>query len=42
MFAAVSGLVDQLSDNLAAKLTAEEILARVARATQAVETAQAG
>jgi hypothetical protein len=42
VFAAVTQLVDQFSDNPAAKLTAEEIAARVARATQAVEAAQAG
>ncbi len=34
VFATVSGLVDQLSDNPAARLTAQEISARVQRATQ--------
>jgi len=40
VFATVSGLVDQLSDNPAARLTAQEISARVERATQAAKTAQ--
>ena len=34
VFATVSGLVDQLSDNPAARLTAQEISARVQRATK--------
>ena len=40
VFATVSGLVDQLSDNPAARFTAQEISARVERATQAAKTAQ--
>ena len=35
VFATVSGLVDQLSDNPAAKMTAEEIAERVSRAQSA-------
>jgi hypothetical protein len=38
VFALVSGLVDQFSDNPAAKLTAQEIAARVEHAQQAVST----
>jgi len=34
VFTTVSGLVDNLSDNPAAKLTAQEILERVRRAQQ--------
>jgi len=41
VFATVSGLVDQLSDNPAAKMTAQEIAARVERAAQPVKTPQA-
>jgi hypothetical protein len=37
VFATVSGLVDQLSDNPAARLTAEEISSRVARAADAAK-----
>jgi len=32
VFATVSGLVDQLSDNAAAKMTAQEIVGRVGKA----------
>jgi hypothetical protein len=39
VFAAVSGMVDQLSDNPAAKMTAQEILDRVQRATEAAVAA---
>jgi hypothetical protein len=40
VFATVSGLVDQLSDNPAARLTAQEIAARIQQAEkrQAVES----
>jgi len=41
VFATVSGLVDQLSDNPAAKMTAQEIAARVQRATQGSASVQA-
>jgi len=39
VFAAVSGLVDQLSDNPAAKLTAVEIMERVQRAVGVAKAA---
>ncbi len=42
VFATVSGLVDQLSDNPAARLTAQEISARVERAAQAAKSTLAG
>ena len=42
VFAAVSGLVDQLSDNPAAKITAQEIAERLRRAQQQPATAVAG
>ncbi len=41
VFATVSELVDQVSDNPAARLTAQEIAARVERAAQPTKTAQA-
>ena len=41
VFATVSGLVDQLSDNPAARLTAQEISARVQRATSQQSGSQA-
>ena len=41
VFATVSALVDQVSDNPAARLTAQEIAARVERATQPAKVAQA-
>jgi hypothetical protein len=41
VFATVSGLVDQLSDNPAARLTAQEISDRVQRATQGSASAPA-
>jgi hypothetical protein len=41
VFATVSGLVDQLTDNPAARLTAQELSARVQRATQRGESVQA-
>jgi hypothetical protein len=40
VFTTVSGLVEQLSDNPAARLTAQEISARVERATQLAKGAQ--
>jgi len=41
VFSTVSGLVDQLTDNPAARLTAQEISARVQRGTQATASASA-
>jgi hypothetical protein len=41
VFATVSGLVDQFTDNPAARLTAQELSARVQRATQRGESVQA-
>jgi len=41
VFATVSALVDQVSDNPAAKMTAQEIAARVQRAGQQSSGAQA-
>ena len=41
VFATVSALVDQVSDNPAARLTAQEIAARVERASQPAKSAQA-
>jgi hypothetical protein len=41
IFTTVSGLVEQLTDNPAARMTAQEIAARVQRAAQSAKTAQA-
>jgi len=41
VFTTVSGLVEQLTDNPAARLTAQEIAARVERAAQSVKSTQA-
>jgi len=41
VFATVSALVDQVGDNPAARLTAQEIAARVERATHSAKSAEA-